>query len=179
LIYGGDKKVVYSVGDWQGKSTVGIFSSAMSGKVHSHYEATKGPYIEACPGDCGKFSKEAVCKGEGCIRHPGDPRYWHQGNVTKDKKFKKSVQDWQEYAEHNYEQRCSAQLLTGEVRDLWIHLLLFNDLYHLMLWTIIILGIKMFLHVKEVLELTVEQFMDEYFQVSEDSVNAIQSGSTL
>jgi hypothetical protein len=42
LIYGVDKKVVHSVGDWQGKSTVGIFWSAMS-KVHSHYETTKGP----------------------------------------------------------------------------------------------------------------------------------------
>jgi hypothetical protein len=171
LIYGVDKNVVHSVGDWQGESTVGIFRSAMS-KVHSHYETTKGPYIEACS-DCGKLSKEAVCKGEGCIRHPGDPHYWHQGNVTKDEEFKKSVQDWQEYAEHNYEQRCSAQLLPGEVRDLRIHLLSFNDLYHIMLWTIIILGIKMFLRVKEVLELTVEQFMDEYFQVSEDSVKGL------
>jgi hypothetical protein len=93
--------------------------------------------------------------------------------VTKDEEFKKSVQDWQEYAEHNYEQRCSAQLLPGEVRDLWIHLLSFNDLNHLMLWTIIILGIKMFLRVEEVLELTVEQFMDEYFQVSKDSVKGL------
>jgi hypothetical protein len=173
LIHDVDKKVVYSVGDWRSESTVGIFRSAMS-KVHSHYETTKGPYVEACS-ECGKLSKEAVCRGEGCIRHPGDPHYWRRGNVTKDEEFKKSVQDWQDYAEHNYEQRSSAQLLPGEVRDIRIHLLSYNDLYHLMLWTIIILGIKMFLRVEEVLELTVEQFVEEYFQVSEDAVQGLCS----
>jgi hypothetical protein len=173
LIHDFENKVVYSVGNWRSQSTVGIFRSAMS-KIHSHYETTKGPYIEACP-ECGKLSKEAVCKGEGCIQHPGDPHYWRRGNVTKDEEFKKSVQDWQDYAEHNYEQRSSAQLLPGEVRDIRIHLLSYNDLYHLMLWTIIIVGIKMFLRVEEVLELTIEQFVEEYFQVSEDAVQGLCS----
>jgi hypothetical protein len=141
-----DKKAVYCMGDWQGKSTVGIFRSAMS-KLHNSYETTKGGYIEACD-DCRKINKDAVRKGEGCMRHPGDPHYWRRGNVTKDEEFKKSIQDWQDYAEQNYEARKSAQLLPGEVRDIRTHLLSFNDLYHLMLWTIIILGIKMFLHVE-------------------------------
>jgi hypothetical protein len=107
------------------------------------------------------------------MRHPGDPHYWRRGNVTKDEAFKKSVQDWQDYADKHYEQRSSAQLLPGEVRDIRIHLLSFNDHYHLMLWTIIIVGIKMFLRVEEVLELTVEQFIEEYFQVSEDTVKGL------
>jgi hypothetical protein len=42
-----------------------------------------------------------------------------------------------------------------------------------MLWTIIILGIKMFLRIEEALELTIEQFVEEYFQVTGDEVKAL------
>jgi hypothetical protein len=80
------------------------------------------------------ISKDAAHKGEGCMRHPGDPHYWHHGNVTKDKEFKRSKQDWQDYdIENNYEARHSVQLLPGEVCNIQAHLLSFNDLYHLML----------------------------------------------
>ena len=107
------------------------------------------------------------------MRHPGDPHYWRRGNVTKDEEFKRSIQDWQDYIENNYEARHSVQLLPGEIHDIQAHLLSFNDLYHLMLWTIIILGIKMFLRVEEVLELTMEQFVEEYSQVIEDDVKGL------
>ena len=124
------------LGDWKGKSSLGIFRSALS-KLHSKYETTKGVYTELC-GDCRKIDEAAVRQGEGCRIHPGKPQYWPRGNVTRDADFKTEVAKWDTYIGAHYESKSAIILLPGELRDIRTHLLSHNDSYHLMLWTIII-----------------------------------------
>jgi hypothetical protein len=166
-------QAVNCLGDWTGQSSPGLFRSALS-KLHSHYDVTKGPYVEACP-ECQKIELGAACKGEGCMHHPGSPQYWHRGNVVKDEGFKSCVQEWEEYIVEHYEARSSAQLMPGELQQIHTHLLSFNDSYHLMLWTIIIVGVKMFLCCEEALDLTVEHFLQQYVQVYADGVKGISA----
>ena len=109
-------------------------------------------------------------QGEGCRIHPGKPQYWPRGNVTRDADFKTEVAKWDTYIGAHYESKSAIILLPGELRDIRTHLLSHNDSYHLMLWTIIIVGVKLFLRCEEAIELTVEQFVMEYFQVDADAV---------
>ena len=147
-----DGNVLISVGDWKGESSVGLFRTALS-KLHSHYDTTKGEYTEACA-ECQKIPIERVCKSEGCRTHPGSPKYWRRGNVSNEKSFADEISKYELYVVNHYEARHTKAFLPGEIRDIRTHLLSFNDLYHLMIWTILIVAIKLFLRIEEALEMT-------------------------
>lgn len=166
-----DGNVMISIGDWKGESSIGLFRTALS-KLHVHYDTTKCEYTEACA-ECQKIPIERVCKSEGCRTHPGNPKYWRRGNVSNDKSFAEAISNYETYVLNHYEARRTKAFLPGELRDIRTHLLSFNDLYHLMIWTILIVAIKLFLRIEEALEMTVEQFETEYFIVTEDDVEGL------
>ena len=162
---------VLCCGDWRGVSSVGIFRSALT-KLHRHYATTKGDYVERCT-ECTKIPLEDARKGEGCRMHPGNPNYWPRGCPSNAEEFKTKINQLTNYVEITYEMRSTIAFLPGELRDIRNHLLSHNNLRHLMLWVVIIVGVKLFLRIDEVLELSYEQFVKEYFVIKELDVESL------
>jgi len=79
----------------------------------------------------------------------------------------------EKYIAQHYEARSTYAFLPGELRELRNHLLSFNELFPLMIWTIIIVGIKLFLRVEEVLTMDMSQFDEDFFVVTEDAIQGL------
>ena len=112
------------------------------------------------------WTEPARGKAVSSIQDPGAPRYWISGSVTTSKDFKKQMTNVLHYANEHYEARSTVAFLPSELRIIRQFLLSANSLPHLMLWCIIVIGVRLFLRIDEVLELTVEQFVTEYFVVT-------------
>jgi hypothetical protein len=158
-----DGTPLLAVGDWKSAVSVGLFRSALS-KIHSHYSTTTGSYAEACL-ECRKISLPQVCKGEGCQNHPGSPLYWPSGCVTKSSKFKTAIDLLTDYAEKHYDARSTVAFLPGELRSIRSYLMSTNTVAALQLWCQIMIGIKLFLRIDEVLTLKMVSFKPNYFIV--------------
>jgi hypothetical protein len=166
-----DGSPVLCCGDWRSVSSVGMFRSALS-KLHSHCKTTKGEHVERCA-ECNKIPPEDARKGEGCRRHPGKPDHWPRGCPSSSAEFKTKINQSTNYVENTCEMRSTIAFLPGKLRDIRNHLLSHNDLKHLMLWMIVILGVKVFLRIDEVLELDHEQFLKECFVVKGSDVESL------
>ena len=170
-VYDIHNRKIKTRGDWQGTSVPGLFRAAIT-KLHSHYETTQGSYIEECA-NCRKLDIKNICKGHGCEKHPGSPQYWRRGNCMGSKKFKKIMVEVVEYIENHYEARSTYALLPYQVRELREYLVANNDHESLMLWTMIIVGIKLFMRIDEVCTMTVEKFKTDHFAVTEMNVEGL------
>ena len=159
---------IQTKGDWRGSSSIGLYRSALS-VLHSHYESTRGAYFDECA-DCREIGLERARKGETCPRHIGDSRYHRKGCVTQDDAFVKKIKMAHTYVETHYEARRSFAFTPKNVREAREFFLGQNTIWALMMWTIMILGISLFLRVDEVLEMTVEQFDENFFIIPEPGV---------
>ena len=159
------------VGIWRSPNTVDLYRTALA-KVHKHYQSTSTLYQGACD-DCVALGFEKCRKGEGCRRHLGKPEFWSVGNVTKSEEFKTKHKQMLDYARAQYQVRNTVAFLPSELRAIRLYLLSHNSLYHLMIWTIMIVGIKLFARVEEALELTMEQLDSEYFSVTSTDVESL------
>jgi hypothetical protein len=166
-----DGSPVLCRGDWMSAATIGIYRSALT-KLHLAYASTQGPYVQRCP-KCIQIPLEQACNGRGCTSHPGNPHYWSRGCLTASEEFKKHVLILVDYAICHYEVRSTIAFLPSEIRDIRKFLLLSNRIECLMLWVMIIVGIKEFLRIDEVLELTYEQFLTKYFVVKPGYVESL------
>ena len=158
-------------GDWRSTHSISAYCSALS-KVHGHYETTMGLYCEECE-DCRKVPLELARNGTGCRRHPGDPHYWRQGQPTTDSLFKTHRGMMINYVDNHYVSRKTFSFFPGQLRDLRLHLLATNNKYKLMIWTIILLGIKGFLRIDEALHMKVEDLPQDYFVVTQENVEGL------
>lgn len=158
----------HAVGDWRAISTLGIFRSALS-FLHSRYDCCRGTYVQQCP-QCHAIPLAQIQKGESCEHHPNDSRYWRRGNVINSEEFKLHMRLMEKYIDENYESRSTVALFPSELRKIRNYLMAMNDLNGLMLWCLIILGVRLYLRVDEVLSLTIESFIPEYFVVKRRQV---------
>jgi len=160
-----------AVGNWKSISTLGIFRSALS-FLHKPYECCRGAYFNHCH-LCRSIPIDRIKKGESCQNHPNDSRYWRRGNVITSQDFITNQRMLEQYIENHYEARSTVSLFPSELRKIRSYLLAMNDLKSLMLWCIIILGVRLFLRVDEVLSLTVESFIPDYFVVKGKEVMSL------
>jgi hypothetical protein len=115
-----------------------------------------------------------VCQtGVGCASHPGEPHYWPRGNVTKNETFKERFDSMMDFVERTYEVWSSMSFLPNQLHIIHDSLIHQNDKFKLMYWTIMIVGIKLFGRVKEVLNLKVEDLDQGMFVVTEEDVEAL------
>jgi len=163
--------ILVARGDWKGGSVQGLCRSALS-KVHSHCESTSGTHREACEACCA-LGIEALCKGHGCIQHPGKPQGWRSGCVTKNTKFKDEVSKAQDCVENHCVTRSTCAFIPGQLREMWQHLISKNDLHSLMIWTMLIVGIKLFMRMDEVVTMKVEDFLMACFVATASSVEGL------
>ena len=154
-----------SVQNWTGKSTIQNFQAALS-MLHNQHDSTRQKYTEACP-ECQQISFEGIKKGESCGNHGGPSCYWRQGNVITSPKFRQHIKIMKEYAKENYCSSSAASFLPSHLRAIRKHLLSQNNgsLDELMRWTVIILGVRLFLRVDEVLNLEIDSFIPQYFVI--------------
>ena len=165
------KEPLVCQGDWRSESSISAYSSALA-KVHMHYPSTSGEYSEYCE-DCGKIPMEELQKGVGCRRHLGCPNYWRSGKPNKAPDFSNNRGMMIDYVKSHYSARHTFAFYPGELRNIRIFLLSANDTYKLMLWTIVLVGIKGFLRVDEVLNLKVEDLPQDYFAVPAHNVEGL------
>ena len=168
----GSGQTIACLGSWKSKNSVDLFRTALT-KLHNHYPTTQGDYVEACP-NCNALGIDATKERRGCHRHLDAPRFWRSGNVGRAVDFKTKHDQMVEYAKEHYTCRATIALLPFELRKLRTYLLAQNTLYHMMLWTIILVGTKAFLRVQdEALTLTMEQFQTDYFVVNATDVEGL------
>ena len=165
------KEPLLCLGDWKSTDTVSLYCSALS-KVHMHYSSTNGDYCEACD-ECGKIPMEELLKGVGCRRHLGCPKYWRCGSPTSSAEFKNNQAIMTDYASAHYIARHTFAFYPGELRDVRRYLLSANNTYKMMIWTIMLVGIKGFLRIEEALNLKVEDLPQDYFVVTQHSVEGL------
>ena len=162
---------ITTLGNWCRFSSVGLFCSAIS-KLHKHYDTTKGEYIEACL-ECKKIALKHVCKGQGCKDHPGNPKFWHRGNPALDPKFAEKISKSEMYVKRNNAARHTFTFLPGQLCDIQEFLLSTNNIFNLMLWMLMIVGIKNFQRIDEAMEMTVKDFLPYLFAMTMDSVKGL------
>ena len=154
-------------GIWTAESTVKTFRSALS-KVAIHYTPTQGDYIQPCKG-CLKLAS----KGIGCAVHKNNPRNDVGGSVVKGVAFKSHLKLVEEYVSQMYQSRATYGMLPDQTRMIRLACISANDAYSLMIWTLIIVSIKLFARIDETLTMKVEDLPPEYFIVVEDDLKAL------
>jgi hypothetical protein len=77
------------------------------------------------------------------------------------------------YVENMYEMRSTIAFLPGKLCEIHNHLLSHNDLKHLMLWVINLVGVKLILRINEALDLKYEQFLRAYFVVKDCNIESL------
>ena len=134
-IPGSNGSPLLAVGDWQGSSTLGIFRSALS-KLHEHFDLCRDSYIHDCPS----------CRNpkEGCNLHTVS-RFWRKGNVIRSPKFKTHLSLQEHYVEEKYESKSTMAFQPFELRLIRDHLVTSCEPEKLMLWTLMMTGIRLFL----------------------------------
>jgi hypothetical protein len=166
-----DGEPLLALGDW-GASTVNVFRSAVH-KLNSKYPTTKSTeYVSMCP-KCHKKKPAVVVPGTsehgyGCDDHPNQPQLKTKGDVTKDADFKAKVNEAVKLLSEDA--RNSMYFLPCELREMRNWLLSQNTVEHTMLWVVMIVGIKLFLRIEEVLELKYEQILTEFCIVDKDEM---------
>jgi hypothetical protein len=106
-------------------------------------------------------------------KHPGAPRSWQCGNVTCDPAFKDRIHQLMGFAKTEYNARRTFAFLPKELHQMRTHFLSYNSIYHLMILTVIIVGIKLMARVDEVLEFSVEQFIEEYLVDMKEDIKGL------
>ena len=161
-IYGDEVRCIHM---WQSRRSIDTYVNSLR-KIHSHYGSCQGPYGERCNG-CRALGISEAQKGVGCTQHLGQPHYERRGSPALDPRFLAMIKIIEKHADETYHGRTTIPFIPSQLRQLRTHLLSQNDLECLMIWTIIVVGVKLFLRVEEVLNLCLEDFLTKYFVVME------------
>jgi hypothetical protein len=103
----------------------------------------------------------------------GKAELTYSGNVTKSAKFKKEMRKIEDYIKEVYETRSTFQLVPKQLRQIRKACLLANNLYSLEIWTMMIVGIKLFAQFDEIMQLKVEDPPHEHFVVKDGNVESL------
>lgn len=156
-------------GGWTSVSGVKMYGTALW-KLHSHYSTTDMDYYQAeCP-LCILVPLADIRRGTGCVQHGGKPEYFRRGCCTKQVAFKNNLAQMVTFVESLNLERHSIAFLPKEIRAMRRYLLCQNSVYHLMIWTIMIVGVKEALCIEEDLNIEIEHFSEAepYYQFNED-----------
>jgi hypothetical protein len=166
-------KVVYCTGAWQEKGNIVKFRASMLGLDSLHSELTGPEYIQKCHscttvtsrsrGGTNTRSARAartlsnVLTHSPCELHTDGARVRSRGcsmNATTVKKYLCYMKN----ECRNYKKKGNIQLLPSEVRRIRTALLAENSLEGLQYWTMVIMGIKLFARISELLTMKLEDF---------------------
>jgi hypothetical protein len=153
-------------GCWGGESSDILAQSAIA-KVHGHFEMLRNVYEDFC----------TACREKTCLTHSA-PRMLRKGCPTKTKLWENAVKGLLQYIK-DYSERCATvAFLPCDLRTIkdCIRKLFANNIdgkFYLMIWTIILVGVKQFLLINEVLAKTLENFAPDLTNVTESNIVAL------
>jgi hypothetical protein len=156
--------------NWNCQPTVKLYAASLQ-KLHEKYDSTCGVYSEVC-NDCLVTHRESR---EACQLHvgTGGAKLMRIGNPRKSEQFKNVSKQMLKVLAIRDLSRSTFAYAPHELRAIRDCCLATNSLYDLMIWTIMIVGIKLFLRVDEVLSLTMDDFQTDCFQISKLNVNGL------
>jgi hypothetical protein len=159
-------KPIKCIGRYTSPKSLAALQGAIS-KLHSHFESTKGVYQDGKCSDCHQLANDG--KNEGCELHLYSPNVRRKGDTLNSIGFKNDLSKYKKYAKEHYTQKGNLQLTPGEVRQCRTYLLSHNDPVMFMIYVAMLLGIKLFLRIEEVLGMTVSQFVTNYFIITSNA----------
>jgi integrase len=163
---------VYCTNTWKAPGNLCKFLASMNA-LHELYPVLQGPYIEACS-SCLECTRRNAARAlyTPCVIHTEGARISTKGNVTLSKPFLSYLKANRELLKE-YSKKGNIQLLPSQVHQIRVALLAENSLSGLQFWTMILLGIKLFLRITELLTLKVEDFDPELMML--ESTNCFAS----
>jgi len=160
-------------GDWRVESTLEKFQASLV-KIHSHYDTTRDPiFRDMCQG-CRDLGIDSAQNNKSCPKHAGRGSFYNRtGRVSNQDDFKNEYAKMVKYLTDLNLVRATYALLPCQLRDIQSYLISKNDKYSLMIWTIIIVGVKAFLRINEDLDIEIERFEEGFFVCDADSIDAL------
>lgn len=154
------------LGTWCGQSTLKLAQSAIA-KVHHHYENLGSVYTDFC----------INCRNEACNMHGTSPQLLRKGCPITSPIWKKAFKGLLAYVKSHNKKRATVALLPGQLRQICNFCINqgegSNGKFFLMVWTVIIVGIKQLLRISEVLNKTIENFETDLQNLSSTNVIAL------
>jgi hypothetical protein len=156
---------IQCMGNWKVSKTLSTYKMAIN-KLHNHFREEIGSdYQEKCSRCCELNGK--------CDQHIDYPRLFRKGNPTTTQKFRTQFDILNAKLLMDDKDRKTGAFLPSELRDIREFCLSKNTKYSLMMWTIMVVGVKLFLRIEEILKMKIEDFNKELFLVDESNVNAL------
>ena len=158
--------LVYCTAIWHSPGNLVKFCSAMVALDTLHSEITGPEYLQKC-NQCSLLTLTAsqnrpneVTPCYPCVYHTDGARVRSRGCTMNDPKVKAYIA-YMTIELKDYEKKGNIQLLPSEVRRIRTALLAENSIEGLQYWTMVIMGIKLFLRISELLTIKVEDFDPE------------------
>jgi hypothetical protein len=156
-------KLIKCIGRYTSPKSLEALQAAVS-KLHSHFESTKGVYHDGKCKDCERLAENG--NNEGCQLHLYSPNVCRKGDSTNSTGFMNDLAKYKKYAKEHYTQKGNFQFTPGEVRQCRTYLLSHNDPVMFMIYVMMLVGIKLFLRIEEVIGMTIADFVIDYFIVN-------------
>jgi integrase len=163
-------KSVYCTGTWQSPTNLIKFRAAMLALDTLHSELTGPEYVEKClvcieqtemssvpTGRTATRSSSNVVTHCPCDLHTDGARVRSRGSTMNAPKVKQYMA-YMKNQLRTYEKRGNIQLLPSEIRRIRTALLAENSIEGLQYWTMVIMGIKLFARISELLSIRMDDF---------------------
>jgi integrase len=171
-------KLVYCTAAWNAGINLIKFRAAMLGLDTLYPELTGSVYIEKCD-SCSKLtsrarsssrtrSSQTTSAHSACDLHTDGARVRSRGSSMNAPTVKLYLKHMRNHMK-DYKSKGNIQLLPSEVRRIRTALLAENTLEGLQIWTMVIMGIKLFLRISELLTIRVEDFDPELMMLQSPS----------
>ena len=169
---------------WKTPTNIDLFMAVVSA-VHNVYPELQGDYILTCS-DCEKDNAEnlsLIKEGKpvnqwcSCPAHAGRPLLKPRGNVVKSDLLESKKNELMAELKRIHRRKGNIRLLPGHLKQLHDSLMeKFKSggreagVFFLMMWTMIVVGISLFLRAKELLALKLKHFHKKGCMVTADEV---------
>lgn len=118
-----------------------------------------------------------------CARHANNPTLICSGSILQDPCSKANYLCWLRMKQKSHDKKGCGQLYPSELRKLREHLLIDASPQALQMWVMLLVGIRLFLRIDELITLDVDQFEDSYFPLGkvkcENKVPDNQAGELI
>ena len=163
-------------GHWKAGTNVEKFQTAI-GSLHQTYETNcSGPYLEWCD-ECKQANRDrpadVTTAWNSCSAHPNNPRLNPTGDPCLYNPVKQVRTLVMQKLNGTHIIKGNAKLTPGDVRQLHATLTSTGTLRDFMTYTMIIIGLKLFLCADELLSIKSEHFVEDHFVVHPDKVQSL------
>jgi integrase len=167
--------VVYCTATWNSPGNLNKFRASMLALDSLHAELTGPEYLEKCDACYALTTRSRKSRNRPttvthspCDLHTDGARVRSRGCTMNDPKVKLYLAYMANHLK-DYKKKGNIQLLPSEVRRIRTALLAENSIEGLQYWTMVLMGIKLFLRISELISIKVEDFDPELMMLESTS----------